>query len=135
MAKKWPERVVKWPTHRFVCFFTHKTIYKNNEKRWQLDQFMKESSHSNLTFVLHTSEQAYFINSWRKVIQMWNLDAHYNLKYHLNQHIAIVLEGKKLFVWSTFFSFLLFYFKFSLNDHGISLDLNRCNKEKEKYIF
>ena len=26
LAKKWPERVVKWPTHRFVCFFMHKTI-------------------------------------------------------------------------------------------------------------
>ena len=32
MAKKWPERVVKWPTHRFVCFFMHKTIGKLKRK-------------------------------------------------------------------------------------------------------
>ena len=26
MAKKWPEIVIKWPTHSFVCFFMHMTI-------------------------------------------------------------------------------------------------------------
>ena len=27
LAKKWAERVIKWPTHTYVCFFTHQTTY------------------------------------------------------------------------------------------------------------
>ena len=42
--KKRPERVIKWPTHSFVCFFMHMTIDKKCEIFFQTsDSQMKKS--------------------------------------------------------------------------------------------
>ena len=37
LAKKGPERVVKWPTHQFFCFFTHKTIDIHQSYRFKMN--------------------------------------------------------------------------------------------------
>ena len=51
MAKKWPERVVKWPTHRFFCFFMHKTI------KWVWKKHLSTCPHLALLTIAFMSEQ------------------------------------------------------------------------------
>ena len=51
MAKKWPESVVKWPTHRFVCFFTIRleTLQSTSLKLFEQKKFLSNCSKQLVT--------------------------------------------------------------------------------------